>query len=424
MTQIEGEELVVFLEYDRNNMSIESRRELEYFDSSNDLYLKIENNNSYYSCFRCYCMTPFIHSVIEKDNIYSQVNTPFRNPGVLEIHCNEWIENVLCENTSEKGWKAVELDYRFLENWGNLKIGSYEFSVTNSAKIVITVGLNETYNAFPPQESKEKVVSILLSSNQSESIEYFIKLAHNFLLFIRFATGIIIPAGKPTFYQENDNLYEQPKCLFHFHSILTSEQQDYPSFNEIDKISIPLSVIKQYPQCLEKWNRCCETHRSSLSLLIRCYTKEYHLEQRVIFLVQVFDGLQSAYAKNNLVEAESFCAWKEKVLQNAVEFATQLGIEDLRAGTRLVGMLTNLNVNPLKTRLSIFIDTHFKDDPRIKSLGGNKQVLSILMDLRHGSSHGNFTLPDQIDGQYLLLLLEFMKDVDRKLVTQYILEIF
>ncbi len=420
IAQIEGEEIVIYIEFDGDESSPEYRTKLQLFDrESNDFYLKVITSTTLYTCFHCYCITPFDYTIIENDGKCTNLKTPIYGSSLLEIHCNSWIEDVLCEDVSEKVWQAIQMEYSFLENWSNLN-DNHEFHINDHVRLIVKNGTTKTIKLFSPIEKNEKIVRLFLQSDQKESLEDFQMLAFNFFLFIRFATNIDIPSGDLILYDSAERLPSSKGCKFHYHPAFTSEQKEYPS---VTNIPISLQDLIIYPRCIEKWYKCCETYRSSLSLLVRCFTKKYFINQRIIFLVQVFDSLQGAYANTAIVDSERFSEWKETVLKNASETAERLEIEDLHVVSRLQGMVSCLNSNSLKNRLASFIDVHFQTDERIKELGEKDRILKILMKLRNGASHGNSNIPDSIDGRILYLLWDLMKDIDRKLIANYILQI-
>ncbi len=423
IVQIDGDKLIVYLEYDLDNNTFKYREELQLFDSqSNHFYLKIRTAQSffiqYFTCFKCYCLSAFISATTPDGSVMS----PFGNTGLLEIHCNSWIENVLCDDILEKYWNEVRIEYKFLENWSDLPSGSYTFVINEHVNLSITIEYVQFHNKFPPQDINKKTVMISLFSNQYESLQYFTEFSNNFFLFIRSATDISIPAGKIILFHGTDYLDDSNiGCILHFRSAYDDVVEESPSIMKLMSIPLPLSKLIEHKDCFKNWYNCCDKCRSSLSLYINSITDKYFINQRIIFLVQVFDGLHNYICPETIVAPELFSTWKDIVIKTAEETATSLDINILNAKARMEGILSSFNKNSLKSRISNFISENYHDNTQITRLGGVQHITKILTDLRHGYAHGNSKLPSSIDGTYLYSLWIFMKEIDRILITKYII---
>lgn len=424
IVQIQDDDLVVYIEYDLDDNSFAFREQIQCFDNnSNNFYLKITttvpNHTDYYTCFNCYCKTPFITTSTSEGIL----KTPYGNSGVLEIHCNSWIEGIICEDVYEKSWKEVQLDFKYLENWGDLQNNTFTFQINSHLSLLIDIFVTETHSSFPPQEIKRKDIKFFISSDQCESIDYFSTITYQFFLLIRFLTDINIPSGTYTYFQEtNHSNIENTGCRLHYRSSIKVNTYDRPSAIEYINMPFPLSKLINHPTCVSNWFKCCETNLNSITRFTISCTDEYFLDQRIISLIQSFDGLNNFIFPETIVDVESFNEWISFVMQKAHEAACTLGIEDLNVMNRLNGTLSNFNHNPLRSRLANFIKTHFENNPDIEKIGGEKKILEIMMKLRHGSAHGNYIISSCLEIENLYTLWRIMKSVDRLLITNYILK--
>ena len=75
IAQVEGEEMLIFIEYEVENRQIDYVNQIGYFNrTKNDFYVQVIATGTDYTCFGCYCRTSFIDSIFTVNN--TQYNAP------------------------------------------------------------------------------------------------------------------------------------------------------------------------------------------------------------------------------------------------------------------------------------------------------------------------------------------------------------
>ena len=423
IVQIENQKVYLFIHYDADNRDNAYLSQIQLFNrSTNDFFIQISRSGFIkdtvcFTCFGCYCTTPFVYSTFgDKEQAFY---LPMSDTGFIEVECNSWIENIICEDSSEKIWKSVKMDIPFLENWADCESGVYDFQINSDIGIKVWVGIIEKSNKFPPETGKAKSVKIFVVSSTQQSIDELNFYAYGFFLFIRFATNIEIPQGNLSFAQEFEDFAKYQDCPIHFKPTFKTELKVYPNINRILDIPIHLSTLMNNPISLQRWYDCCKKKRTSLALLARVLANEYHIDRQIINLVQIFEGLQKE--KLSIVSRKSFTVWKKRILSEAVKTAQELRIEELQVYKRLDGLLSHFNKPPLRETLSNFIEKNFADEKFYVKVGGKDFFLSIVMNMRNGAAHGNYVIPEDVGGEKLYVISGLLKKMVRVYITNEIL---
>jgi hypothetical protein len=423
IVQIENQELFLFIHYDADSRDISYLKQIQLFNRpTNDFFIQISKagfikDTICYTCFGCYCTTPFIHTTI--GDLKQSFFLPMTDTGLIEVQCNSWIENAICEGSNEEIWKSVMMDMPFLENWADCDSGTYDFPINSDLSIKVQVGIIEKFKRFPPETSKVKSVKFYCESSTPQSIDELTSYAYRFFLFIRFATNIEIPQGKLSFVEEFEDFINHKDCPLHFKPTFQSESEIYPNINRIIDIPIHLRTLVNNPVSLQRWYDCCKKKQTSLALLARVLANEYYIDRQIIYLVQIFEGLQKE--KASIVPRKKFAAWKKQVLNEAVRTAQEMELEELQVYKRLDGLLSYFNKPPLKNILSDFIDDNFNDERLYANVGGKAFFLEFVMIMRNGASHGNYVIPEEVGGNMLYAILELLKDIVRVYINRKIL---